>query len=217
MRRTALSTTRVLLVAALLLPTAVLLQARGRVEIQPDAADLGGLSYDIAGWHGRDETIDSEVLKTLGAGNYLSRLYVSPTIAPVDLFIAYYNSQRSGDTIHSPKNCLPGSGWTPLESERVMISISPSQSIRVNRYVVARGPDKQLVMYWYQAHGRVTASEYAAKLYLVTDSIRMNRSDGGMVRLVTPILPNETIDQTQARAVTFARGLYPMLSTYIPR
>lgn len=212
-----LSSKRVLIVSALLLVTAGLLQARGRVELQPKAADLESVPFQLGDWQGRPERISAEVREVLGNGHFLSRIYTSPVEQPVDLFIAYYSSQRSGDTIHSPKNCLPGSGWTPLESDRVWIEVAPNRSIRVNRYIVAQGMDRQLVMYWYQAHGRVTPSEYAAKFYLVSDSIRMNRSDGGMVRLVTPILPNETLEQSQARAVRFARGLYPMLNNYIPK
>lgn len=217
MSQRVLSTARVLVVAALLLPTFALLQLRGDVEVRPKAADLDTLPHDIAAWRGSDLPIDPDIIETLGKGSYLSRLYTSPVLPPVDLFIAYYSTQRSGDTIHSPKNCLPGSGWTPLQSERIWIPVSSSESIRVNRYVVARGAERQLVIYWYQAHGRVVASEYAAKAFLVADSIRRNRSDGGMVRLVTPIMPNETIDQTQARALTFARTLFPMLGAYIPQ
>ena len=212
-----LSSTRVLIVSALLLVTAGLLQARGRVELLPKATDLDLVPFSLGDWQGKPENISAEVRAVLGDGHFLSRLYTSPVEEPVDLFIAYYSSQRSGDTIHSPKNCLPGSGWTPLTSDRVWIEVAPSQSIQVNRYVVAQGMDRQLVMYWYQAHGRVTPSEYAAKFYLVADSIRMNRSDGGMVRLVTPMLPNETLAQSQARSVRFARALYPMLNNYIPK
>ncbi len=216
MNKSHLSSIRVLIVAALLLVTAALLQARGRVELQPKAADLEMMPFDIDTWHGTTEPLAPGVREVLGDGDFLSRLYTNPVEQPVDLFIAYYKSQRSGDTIHSPKNCLPGSGWTPLESDRVWIDLGSGQSIRVNRYIVAQGLERELVMYWYQAHGRVTPSEYAAKFYLVADSIRMNRSDGGMVRLVTPILPSETLAQSEARTVRFARVLYPMLKAYIP-
>jgi len=212
-----LSSMRVLIVSALLLITAGLLQARGRVELQPKAADLETLPFVIDSWHGITEPLAPGVREVLGDGHFLSRLYTSPVEQPVDLFIAYYSSQRSGDTIHSPKNCLPGSGWTPLESDRILVDMGANQPIRVNRYVVAQGMERQLVMYWYQAHGRVTPSEYAAKFYLVADSIRMNRSDGGMVRLVTPILPTETLAESQARALKFARVLYPTLNAYIPK
>jgi EpsI family protein len=212
-----LSGIRVALVAILLIATAVVLQARGRIEFQPKASDLQTLPMSLGEWRGTNLPIDPEVLETLGSGNYLSRLYTNEKTPPIDLFIAYYNSQRSGDTIHSPKNCLPGSGWTPLESQRILLPVAPNKSIQVNRYIVAKGPDHQLVMYWYQAHGRSTASEYMAKLYLVTDSIKMNRSDGGMVRVVTPIVSNETEEQSQARATEFAKALYATLDAYIPQ
>ena len=211
------SSIRILIVSALLLITASLLQARGRAEVQPKFTALEAVPYDLAVWHGAREPISASVREVLGDGHFLSRIYTSPLRPAVDLFIAYYPSQRGGDTIHSPKNCLPGSGWTPLESDRIWISVTDDQSIRVNRYVVAQGMDRQLVIYWYQAHGRVTPSEYGAKFYLVADSIRMNRSDGGLVRLVTPILPNENVDQSQARAIEFARALFPMLNSYIQK
>jgi EpsI family protein len=217
MKSRELSRIRVVIVAVLLLATAALLQARGRMEIQPKVSDVQTIPMTIGAWRGISQPIGTDVLETLGDGQYLSRLYSSSSVPPVDLFIAYYSTQRSGDTIHSPKNCLPGSGWTPLESERLSIPIADGVSFNVNRYVVAKGSERQLVMYWYQAHGRVTPSEYMAKIFLVTDSIRMNRSDGGMVRLVTPILPSETMEQTQSRAIEFARNLYPSLNEYIPR
>lgn len=217
MKNRELSAIRVALVAGLLIATAVVLQARGRMEVQPKADDLQSLPSTIAAWHSVSLPIDPEVLDTLGAGNYLSRLFSNESLPPIDLFIAYYNTQRSGDTIHSPKNCLPGSGWTPLESERILLPVAATHSILVNRYIVAKGSERQLVMYWYQAHGRATASEYMAKFYLVADSIKMNRSDGGMVRIVTPIMPNETVAHSQARATEFARSLYPMLDAYIPQ
>lgn len=218
MKSRELSGIRVALVAILLIATAAVLQARGRIEVQPKSADLQALPISLAEWRGTNLPIDPEVLDTLGSsGNYLSRIYTNPKTPPIDLFIAYYSTQRSGDTIHSPKNCLPGSGWTPLESQRILLPVSAEKSIQVNRYIVAKGSERQLVMYWYQAHGRATASEYMAKLYLVTDSIKMNRSDGGMVRVVTPVLQNETEEQSQARATEFAKALYTTLDAYIPR
>src|SRR5689334_5643687 len=120
-----LSKARVIIVAILLLATAALLQARGRVETMPAFNDLETLPYTVAEWHGVAQRLEPDVLEVLGNGHFLSRLYTSPNAAPVDLFIAYYSTQRSGDTIHSPKNCLPGSGWTPLESDRVLVPIAP--------------------------------------------------------------------------------------------
>src|SRR5437764_9538068 len=115
--------------------------------------------------------------------------------------MAYFPTQRTGSTIHSPQNCLPGSGWVPVEFSRVEVPLRGSDNIRVNRYVIGKGLDRMLVIYWYQAHGRVVASEYWAKFYLVEDAIRMNRSDGALVRLMTPIGQNESAASAQQRGV----------------
>ena len=133
----------------------------------------------------------------------------------VDLFIAYFPSQRTGNTMHSPKNCLPGSGWDPVSSDRVEIPYRGGRA-SVNRYIIARGAERQLVLYWYQAHDRIIASEYTAKICLVVDAIRMSRTDGALVRIVTPIPPGEGLTKAQLRAESFAQQLVPSLETYIP-
>ena len=131
--------------------------------------------------------------------------------------MVYFASQRSGDTIHSPKNCLPGAGWQPLDSGRSEIALSGGRSLTAARYVVARGNERQLVLYWFQSHGKTTASEYSAKFQLVTDAIRLNRTDGALVRVVTPVLLGETEAQSERRAVEFIRLMYPALDGFIPR
>ena len=133
------------------------------------------------------------------------------------LFIAYFPSQRQGDTIHSPKNCLPGSGWTPIDAARMPISVTGSGPILVNRYVIAKGLDKDMVLYWYQAHGRVTPSEYWAKIFLVADAVRENRSDGAMIRVITSILDGENEASAEDRVLKFSSQLVPILSAYIPQ
>ncbi len=147
------------------------------------------------------------------------RIYRNQTQAEpyVDLFIAYFPSQRAGDTIHSPKHCLPGAGWLPLESSRIRVPIASRTGVPMNRYVIGKGDDRQLVLYWYYAHERAVASEYSAKFYLVTDSIRMNRSDGAMIRLTTPLRNGESSDQAEQRLLSFANEISPQLDRFIPR
>ena len=135
----------------------------------------------------------------------------------IDLFLVYFPSQRTGDTIHSPKHCLPGAGWLPVESSRVTLNLPGHLPFLANRYVIAKGTDRQLVLYWYLAHDRAIASEYWAKFYLVTDSIRLNRSDGSLVRLTTQLRPRETSDAAQARLISFASTFTPLLNQYVPR
>src|SRR5262249_30001842 len=151
-------------------------------------------------------------LEVLGPGDFLLRIYRSRSVTePVDLFLAYFPSQRAGDTIHSPKNCLPGAGWSPLESSRISVSLQGRAGFPANRYVIGRGADRQLVLYWYWAHDRAVASEYWAKFYLVADSIRLNRSDGSLVRLTTPIERDESDDAAQQRLLSFAEEAIPRL------
>src|SRR5262249_2920185 len=148
----------------------------------------------LGSWAGSDVPIAKDVLEVLGPGDFLLRIYQNQSagIPYVDLFVAYFPSQRTGDTIHSPKHCLPGAGWLPVESSRIILSLLGMRSFPANRYVIAKGTDRELVIYWYWAHNRGIASEYWAKLYLVADSMRLNRSDGSLIRVTTPLRPGES-------------------------
>jgi EpsI family protein len=200
----------------LLSGVALLLNARSK-EVTPIHQDLESVPLNLAGWIGEDVPLGDDVLQVLGPGEFLNRVYRQPqTGVYISLFIAYFPSQQAGDTIHSPKNCLPGAGWAPIESGRLLLP-APEGAVGVNRYIVAKGLDRQLVLYWYQAHGRITASEYWAKIYLVADSIRMNRSDGALVRIDTPLGDGDAAQRAQGEAIHFSQELLPLLPRYIPR
>jgi EpsI family protein len=147
----------------------------------------------------------------------LTRLYTRPASgAAASLFVAYFKTQRTGQAPHSPKNCLPGAGWVPSASETIAIDIpGMAEPIRVNRYIVARGDEKSVVIYWYQTPRRVVADEFAAKFYLVADSIRYHRSDTALVRVVTPVLNSDEAAATSA-AIDFVRHLFLPLRQYLP-
>lgn len=213
------SVTRFLPAIILLIATAIFLQARTRGEIFPPHPALQSFPPQLGGWQGTDVPIPEESLQVLGPGDYILRAYENQETPqpPVYLFIAYFSSQRAGDTIHSPKNCLPGNGWSPVQSSRTMLSMPGHAPFPVNRYVIARGDARQLVLYWYWAHNRGVASEYWAKYYLVADSIRMNRSDGSLVRLMTDMEPGESADAAMRRTLPFAGQLLPLMNDYIPR
>jgi EpsI family protein len=210
---------RFLFAAGLVALTAILLQARGRNEIIPHALPLSSFPIRLGDWSGADVPQDQEVLNVLGPGDFLLRIYQTPDPNEpyVDLFIAYFPSQRAGDTIHSPKHCLPGAGWIPVETARVKLTLPGHPPFPANRYVVAKAGTRQMVLYWYWAHDRGLASEYWAKFYLVKDAIRMNRSDGALVRITTSILPGETPETAQQRVLPFADSIGPLLDDYIPR
>lgn len=203
----------------LLLLTAIFLQARSAKEVLPAREALASLPQQLGPWVGDDIAIPRDVLDVLGAGDFLLRVYRTPdTPQPyVDLFVAYFPSQRSGDSIHSPKNCLPGAGWSPVESERVMLTLPGRAAFPANRYVIAKGDDRMLVLYWYLAHDRAVASEYWAKFYLVADAMRLNRSDGSLIRVTTPLGRGESMDTAQQRLLSLAGNVTPLIDRYIPR
>jgi len=216
MDRKAISGARFLIIFVLMSCAALFLYARRGTEKIAVRQDFASFPLLIGEWQGRDLPIDQRIKDVLGAGDFTQRIYRRQLSEyPVDLFMAYFPSQRTGNTMHSPKNCLPGAGWEPIESRQLELPYKGTK-VHINFYVVARGTERQMAFYWYQAHDRVVASEYAAKLCLVADAIRMNRTDGALVRIMTPI-GNETTMVAQTRAEAFARKVMPMLDAYIPK
>jgi len=209
---------RFLIVAGLLSGTALFLRSRGRAESLPPREPLASFPTRLGDWQGREIPIPQWARDVLGAGEFAERKYTrTPGEPSMGLFLAYFPSTRMGSTMHSPQNCLPGAGWAPIESTRLQIARPGEGDIGVNRYVLAKGLDRLLVLYWYQQQGRAVASEYWAKFYLVVDSIRTNRSDGALVRVMTSIVQNESAASAQQRGVAFVQDVLPLLDKYLPR
>lgn len=200
-----------------LLSTALFLHSRNKPEQLPPHQSLQSFPIILGDNFGQEVQMTKEELDVLGDGEFMHRVYRSQAAPPIDFFIAFFPTQRTGSTIHSPQNCLPGAGWTPVESGRISIPGPNGSSLSVNRYIMAKGLDREMVLYWYQSQGRVVASEYWSKFYLVEDSIRSHRSDGALVRVITFLNRGEATDVAQARAVDFAEQALPHLDSYIPR
>ncbi len=215
------SPVRFVVIVILLAACALLLRVRPSREVFPPRASLSSLPTHIGDWEGEDISIDQQTLDILGAGEFLNRNFVKAGEPHkwIDLLIAYFPSQRAGDTIHTPNHCLLGAGWVPAKREIVQLSRSDGTTFPANRavWITSKGGERNLVMYWFQAHDREVASEYLSKYYLVADSIRMNRSDGALVRLITPMSRGESADEAEARVMGFGSQLIPNLNTYIPR
>jgi EpsI family protein len=208
---------------------ALYLRLRGDVDRVPKSEPLSGLSMLIGGWQGREVPLDGYVLDVLGQGVFLNRTYLpvgggrkgDPQArryenGPIGLFIGYFPTQRTGQAIHSPQNCLPGAGWN-FESKGIAeLTDSDGRRYRVGAYLISNGKDRDEVLYWYRSHGRSIASDYAAKWYTLTDSILHNRTDAALIRVITPLQPGETPRDAELRAVSFAEEMNPLLPVYIP-
>ena len=205
---------RFFVTVATLLAGIALLHGVSHGEPVPLRQPLGQLPMAMDGWLGQDDPLEARIVSVLGVSDYVNRAYMNSGGQRVDLYVGYYQSQRTGETIHSPKNCLPGAGWEPVRSGRLTIPMAATPAIGVNEYLVEKGPAQYLVLYWYQAHRRVIASEYSGKAWLVFDAITRNRTDAALVRVLTPTRNGE--DQARARVVQFVQEIYPRLNTFIP-
>jgi EpsI family protein len=194
---------------------AVLFYSASRGEVAHSAPPLSAFPILVGQWHETQEGVvakdEEDILK---ADDILTRVYGGP-LGEASLFVAYFKTQRTGQSPHSPKNCLPGSGWQQTQSGRVDVDTAAGP-IHINRYLVAKGENQSLVYYWYQSQGRVIADEFAAKFYLVEDSIRKHRSDTSLVRVVVGVAPNN-IEQSEKAGLDFVKAIYPQVKSFLPQ
>ena len=188
-------------------------------ERVPLREPLQRLPLELGPWSGQDaQPFSDDIVAVLGVDEYISRWYRTRDGDLVSLYVGYYQSQRQGDTIHSPLNCLPGAGWQPVETSAVAIRVAGRvEPVEVNRVVIQKGLDRQVALYWYQSHGRVVANEYWSKIFMVYDAVRMNRSDAALVRVISA-MPASDADSTAAtrRALEFVQSLLPSLERHLP-
>jgi EpsI family protein len=218
-------------VVLLLIATAFVLHSRGDSDRVPPSQPLSLMPQTIGPWTSRDMPMEEGVLAILGKGDFLNRVYTGPSSplqkvstpetssgssVPIGLFIGYFATQRTGQSIHSPQHCLPGAGWTFESSRYTELTADDGKIYHVGEYVISDGSIKQFVLYWYQAHGRSIPNEYTAKIYMIADAIRLNRTDGAIVRVITPILQAESLESARQRVVRFTGQMAPFLPRFIP-
>ena len=204
--------------SAVLILQAAFFYGFSRSEKTPPHKPLAQFALDNSNWKLlQDVEMDKESVEVLKADDLLSRAYVDKSDGQAaTLFVAYFATQRTGKTPHSPKNCLPGSGWAQSAAGVREIAVPGwSTPIRVNQYVVSRGQNQSVVLYWYQSHNRVIASEYSAKLYTMADSIRYNRSDTSLVRVVVGV-QDGNIQKSLDTATSFVQAFFEPLKEYLP-
>jgi len=216
--------------SGIMLLTIILLYFISHVENIHPNKPFSGFPKQIDKWNGKEEHFDKQILDVLGVDDYIMCNYNSPDGHPVQLYVGFYQSQREGDLIHSPKNCMPGAGWNITETAIEEIDIIPVGSslrleptglrlerdgkIKVIKLMTQKDMQKQIVLYWFQSGGRIIASEYMQKIWMVIDSITRHRTDGSFVRLTATVINDEQATLNQLKE--FVRHLVPILQEYIP-
>lgn len=188
----------------------------GRQEIHPDRKSFASFPKSLGEWKGRPSSLSAGIEEFLGLTDYILSDYAKPDGRPVNFYVAYYASQRSGISPHSPSVCIPGSGWRITDFERVQIQRGDT-SLPVNRALITRGRERLLVYYWYEERGVPIASEYLSKLLLLKDAILENRTDGALIRLTTPIYPDESDKNANKRLQDFVNVAMPTLAAFLPK
>ncbi len=216
-----------LVFSAIVLLVGIYVNGTVLLQIQPVLLkeSLSSLPLQIDEWSGNEHPFEEKTVKVLGVTDYINRLYVSENGQSerddaLWLYAGYYESQRTGATYHSPKNCLPGSGWEIVEIENLSLPMDSASGLTtqqvVNKVIIQKGIEQQLILYWYQDRGRIITSEYWAKIYLIWDSITKGRTDGAMIRVSVPIPRGDSPAHALDMAVKYIQQVSPFLYEYLP-
>lgn len=218
---------RLYLPAAILAFGGVMLASARRQEVAKLVHPLSSVELAFTGFAGESRTISENEQRVAGMSDYSFRIFRSSTDSTqlFSTYIGYYESQATGRTIHSPKNCLPGAGWQTVESGTRTLQVNGS-AITVNRYILANGPLQAMVYYWYQGRGRVAWNEYSVKWDLLRDAATRGRTEEALVRIMVPIPPSKQFNATEWQerltraddlASRVATGLVPSVEQALPR
>ncbi len=190
-------------------------QVHQRTEIQPPRAAFGDFPLQLGGWRGQRSAMGAVYLDQLKLSDYLYATYQHPAGLPVNVWVAYYDSQRKGDSTHSPASCLPGGGWQFRTLGRYTLD-SGGGRLTVNRAVIVHGDERELMYYWFPQRGRDITSDYLLKWDLLWDAITRDRTDGALVRLIVPLPRGASAAAGDRQLTDFVRRFVPALPRYVP-
>jgi exosortase D (VPLPA-CTERM-specific) len=205
-----------LLPAAFLGTTVVLLNTVDFHENAPPRKIFAQFPNQVGNWTGTRQTLEQQFIKSLDLSDYIIMDYRNSGGPLVNFYVAYYQSQKMGESIHSPETCLPGSGWVFRQADEASVSLPDGKAITVKRAVMEKGDDLQLVYFWVPARGRILTNAYEMKLFNVWDALILKRTDAALVRIITPISGSESPEQAETRLRTFLRTILPPLSEFLP-
>lgn len=194
------------------------LQIETRKEFSPPRASFTDFPLQVREWEGKALPMETAYQDALRFDDYILADYRKPGEPPLNFYVAYYGSQKKGQSAHSPRTCIPGGGWeiTSLQSMVVDGGESGGSPLNLNRVLIQKGDQKQVVFYWFQQRGRVLTNEYLVKFYLFWDALMRNRTDGALVRLTAAISPGVSEASVDRHLIEFARSVRPLLPTYVP-
>lgn len=219
-KQTSLKVPPALLASAILVVvgTGFALGLGDREEIIPERTRFSQFPLQVGGWSGREDTLEQHYISALKFTDYYLADYLNPEGEWVNFYVAYYDSQRSGASAHSPRSCMPGDGWRIRNLETVSlpgVSVS-GNPLSLNRVQIEKGEHRQLVYYWFQQRGRILTNEYLVKWFLFWDALTRNRTDGAMIRFTTPVTPDESWEDADARLESMVRNVSSTISNYVP-
>ena len=207
-------------VVAVILLAASLVLAQGvefREKIPPNKS-LSQFPLTIGQWIGKRESMEQRFINALDLSDYVIVDYKNSLGKQINFYTAYYESQRKGESIHSPATCLPGSGWTFNDAGTVRIPVTYKSNITmpVNRAYMLKNDYRQLSYYWFPQRGRILTNAYQLKLYAFWDALTRQRTDGALVRVITPVYKDENLENAEKRLQSFTRELVPELAKFLP-
>ena len=190
---------------------------QGREEINPERKSFLEFPMEIAGWKGTPMTLERQYVDVLRFDDYLLAEYQAPGNGSVNLYVAYYGSQKKGRSAHSPKTCLPGGGWEMSSMTETSIAADETgRAFEANRVLIQKGEARQMVLYWFKQRDRLVTNEYFVKAWLFWDALTRRRSDGALIRLISPLLPGEDEIAADRRLHQFAALVEPRIAAYVP-
>jgi exosortase D (VPLPA-CTERM-specific) len=187
-------------------------------DISPPRAMFVDFPMQLDGWLGTSLTLEKQFIDTLRLDDYVLADYRFGEGQPVNFYTAYYRSQRKGQSAHSPQSCLPGGGWeiSSLTHMDLPASSRMVRSLPVNRALIQKDTQKQIVFYWFKQRDRLLNDEYLVKLFLFWDALSRGRTDGALVRIASLVGPGETEDIVDQRLLRFVSTIEPELNRYVP-
>ncbi len=185
-------------------------------EAVPMNQSFNKFPLEVGKWNGKFQTMELKFIEELDFTDYVMVDYKDKTGKQINFYVAYYESQRKGESIHSPASCLRGGGWQFKQAGSTEIQLKDNKTIPVNRAVIEKAPVKQISYYWFPSRGRILTNAYQMKIYNFWGALTRQRTDGSLVRVITLVYPDENVEAAENRLQDFVSDINPVLKEFLP-